>query len=402
MTTRMMTDVQFGIWASGDWLTPERRRIYPRLFVAFYFLAALLAIVLGSNGFGANGKPIGTDFVSFYAAGSLAVNGQAARAYDHESLGAVERALFGPQTPLYTWLYPPIAFLAVTPFAFLPYFAALALWLSATFLFLARAAKKIFGNGPIIMALAAMPAVFLNFGHGQNGFLSAGLLAWALLLLESAPIRSGLLIAALSFKPHLGLLLPFAFLAGGYFRAFLSAALGSVFLAGLSWILFGGETWLAFLAKSDFSRSVLEQGLVDWSSMVSIFASIRLLGGDVAAAWSAQIFVSLCALIFTVYLWRGRHDFALKAAGLSAAVPLTTPFALDYDLTLLALPLLWLMRIGRMGGFLAWEITLMAAVWLLPLFSRALALGLGVPLAPLAALIMVMLCLRRARAAQSF
>ena len=55
-----------------------------------------------------NGKPIGTDFSSFYAAGSLALEGHAAAFYDMAAHYAREQQIFGAATPYYGWLYPPI------------------------------------------------------------------------------------------------------------------------------------------------------------------------------------------------------------------------------------------------------------------------------------------------------
>ena len=40
------------------------------------------------------------------------------------------------------------------------------------------------------------PAVFINLGHGQNGFLTAGLFGAALLALPARPVSSGLPPAA--------------------------------------------------------------------------------------------------------------------------------------------------------------------------------------------------------------
>ena len=61
-----------------------------------------------------NGKPIGTDFASFYAAGSLVLDGRAGEVYEMAAHYAREQQIFGAATPYYGWLYPPI-FLARDP-----------------------------------------------------------------------------------------------------------------------------------------------------------------------------------------------------------------------------------------------------------------------------------------------
>ena len=75
---------------------------------------------------------------------------------------------------------------------------------------------------------------------------------------------------------------------------------------------------------------------------------------------------------------------------------LMSPFVLDYDLALLAIPLIWLLREGQRSGFLPFEKALMALAFALPLVSRVLAGALGLPLAPLTFAALLALILRRA------
>ena len=44
----------------------------------------------------------------------------------------------------------------------------------------------------LLLALA-YPAVFINLGHGHNGFLTAALLGGALVLLDRRPLVAGIL-----------------------------------------------------------------------------------------------------------------------------------------------------------------------------------------------------------------
>jgi len=66
-----------------------------------------------------------------------------------------------------------------------------------------------------VLSLAlAFPGTFQNFIQGQNGFLSAALLGGGLVILERFPLTGGMLLGALSYKPHLAALIPVALLAG--------------------------------------------------------------------------------------------------------------------------------------------------------------------------------------------
>ena len=82
---------------------------------------------------------------------------------------------------------------------------------------------------------------------------------------------------------------------------------------------------------------------------------------------------------------------AIVCAGL-----LASPFLLDYDLTLLAIPLVWLLGEGERAGFLPFEKAVMALAFALPLVSRIVAGAIRLPLAPLTIGALLTLILRRA------
>ena len=204
---------------SGSWLTPARGRGYSLILLAIAALAIIGWIALSDGLVDRNGKPIGTDFSSFYAAGALALEGKAADAYSMAAHYAREQQLFGANTPYFGWLYPPIFFLLAAPLALLPYPLALAVWQGSTLaLYLAVIAAILYrarrGNGVIarlwLPVAAAFPAVVINLGHGQNGFLSAALFGAALICLPRRPIIAGALFGLLAYKPQLALVIAFA------------------------------------------------------------------------------------------------------------------------------------------------------------------------------------------------
>jgi alpha-1,2-mannosyltransferase len=87
---------------------------------------------------------------------------------------------------------------------------------------------------------------------------------------------------------------------------------------------------------------------------------------------------------------------AAEAPAVVCAGLLASPFVLDYDLTLLAFPLVWLLGEGSRSGFLPFEKALMALAFALPLVSRIVAGAVGLPLAPLSIIAVFALILRRA------
>jgi alpha-1,2-mannosyltransferase len=400
---REMTHFWQGL-RSGEWLTLARARGYSLILLALGVVAMVGWAALSDGLIDPNGKPIGTDFSSFYAAGSLALEGHAPDAYEPILHHAREQSLFGAKTPYYSWNYPPVFFLIATPLALLPYPLALALfqaaslalylWVIAAILAPARQRDPVVARN-WLAAAAAFPAVFINLGHGQNGLLTAGLLGGALVTWER-PIISGLCIGLLSYKPQFALVIPVALLAAGRWRTIASAALTTIALAAVSWLCFGTESWTAFLASTEMSRKVLlEQGSVGFEKLQSAFAAVRLWGGGVPLSYVIQGTVSVLAVLATALTWRTSENHALKAALLVTATALTSPHLLDYDLVMLAPALAFLTLTMLEDGVRNYEKSLMAFVWIAPLLARSVAGLAGVPVGFLSTLTLFALVLRR-------
>jgi len=374
---------------SGDWLTPARIRAYSLMVLTIGLAAAVVWIGLSEGGVDRNGKPLGTDFSSFYAAGSLALEGHAAAAYDFALHHAREQQVFGAATPYYAWLYPPIFFLVAAPLAWLPYPAALAVWqFGSLALYLAVIGAILRGvrTDPAVrrnwlLVAIAFPAVFINLGHGQNGFLSAALFGAALLALPARPLLAGVLFAALAYKPQFGIAIPFALLAAGRWRTIAAACLTLAILMAITAFLFGIGSWSAFLASAGISRKILlEGGAVGFEKLQSAFAMVRLWGGGVTLAYAVQAIISCAVIASIVWCWRSACDEAHKAALLVAGTLLASPHILDYDLIVLAVAIAFLAANGRRYGFRPFEITLLGALWILPLLARSIAGVLALPL----------------------
>ena len=304
-----------------------------------------------------NGSGIESDFVNVWAAGRLALAGHAAAAYDWPTHKLMEETAVGHAFDGYFgWHYPPTFLFVAAALALLPYAAAYALWAFATFPAYLLAVRAIIGDRVGYLLAAAFPAVLPNFIVGQNGFLTAGLVGGALFLLETNPITAGILIGLLTYKPHLGLLFPIALAAGGYWRAFFTAALVAILMAGASWLAFGSEAWLAFLGSiGHTSQAFLSQGWADWSKLQTAFGLTRTLGGSEPLAWTVQAAVFLAAAISVAIIWRGKAAYDLKAAALGVAALAATPYLYMYDLVVLAVPIAFLLRFANTRGYLPKE-----------------------------------------------
>ena len=381
--------------SDGAWLDAERAQAYTRILLAVTLIGAAGWVALSSGGLDREGKPIGTDFVGFYAASRLALDGRPELVYDVGAHWAAQKALFGSKLGYTAFFYPPTALLISLPLALAPYFWSLAAWLMATGYAFYRV-LRLYLPSLEPMAFLALPAVFVNAAHGENGFLSAALIGGGLLAMNRRPALAGVLFGAMAFKPHLALVIPFALVFARRWTTLIVAAATAAAFSAASLAAFGEQAWAGFFAGAPLARAALEHNLVGDEKMQSVFAAVRLLHGPLALAWGAQILTALCAVYA---LWRlERRAFRTKAEGpaIVCAGLLASPFVLDYDLTLIAIPLVWLLGEGRRTGFLPFEKMLMALAFALPLVSRAAAGVLGLPLAPFAIAAVLALIMRRA------
>ncbi|MGI8526961.1 MAG: glycosyltransferase family 87 protein [Pseudolabrys sp.] len=304
-----------------------------------------------------DGNGVESDFVNVWAAGKLALQGLGANAYDWPAHKAMEVVAVGHSFDGYFgWHYPPIFLFAAAPLALLPYSSAYILWLLATFLAYVCVVRAIVGDRSGYLLAAAFPAILSNFVVGQNGFLTAGLMGGALLLLNARPVIAGVLLGALTYKPHLGLLFPVVLAVTGHWRVFATAAITAAALAAASALVFGIETWLAFFPSiSHTSQAFLTDGWANFGKLQTAFGLTRMLGGSEGLAWAVQIPVSAAVALGVVAIWRSRVDYEIKAAALGAGAMLATPYLYTYDLVVLAVPLAFLFRLARADGFLPGE-----------------------------------------------
>ncbi|WP_028350795.1 glycosyltransferase family 87 protein [Bradyrhizobium murdochi] len=383
-----MTHIWQGL-RSGEWLTASRMRAYSLILLGLSVLIFAGWIAASDGLIDRTGQPIGTDFSNVYAAGSLTWQGRAADAYTPALQHAAEIAVFdGRDVPFYGWHYPPFFFAIAVLVAALPYAGGLALWLVASFAAYLATIRAILPRQETLLVAAAFPAVLVNVGHGQNGFLTAALLGGALHWLDRRPWLAGVLIGLLAYKPQFGVLIPIALLAGGRWRTIGAATATVVALVVVSFAMLGSGIWHAFADSMNFTQTVvLEQGGTGWQKIQSIFSAVRASGANVPTAYAAQ--ASLFALLAAslAWLWHSDAAFELKAAALALGSLLATPYVLDYDLVVLAVAIAFFARHGLNNGFRDFEISLLAAAWIVPLLSRSVAgvsyipLGLFVELA---------------------
>ena len=397
----------------GSWITRERARLWSLALLAAS-LCGLVFLVATSDGLNDyQGRPLGTDFSNIYAGGTYVLDGQPGTAFDPPSQHARQQMIFGKDTPFYGWCYPPFLLFVAAALALLPYAGALFVWQASTLLLYLSMLWGVFRFSPSresdgqtlsrdrlwLLLAVAFPAVFVNLGHGHNGFLTAALIGVALLVLDRRPIVAGILFGLMSYMPQFGVMIPLVLVVTGRWQAFVSAGATVLALTAISTLAFGADVWRMMIDALPFTREVvLEQGGTGWHKIQSVFSWARMWGGSVASAYAAQAAVTVALGAALAWLWRSDAGYRLKAAALPIASILATPYSLDYDLMALAPSIAFLAVEGYERGFRPYEKTALAFLWFMPLVARTVADQTLIPLAVPAMILVLLLILQRAAA----
>ena len=383
-------------FANGAWLTPQRMRLAAVLSGAATVLVLSYLFATASSTVDRFGRPLGTDFSNVWTAGRMALDGRAAEAWQWGSHYRVQQLTHGKDVPFYGWHYPPPFLLLASLLALLPYVVALILWQATTLGAVMLLLRKILPDRRTMLFGSGAPVVFVCLSHGHNGFLTAALLGGGLFLLERRPVVAGLLLGCLVYKPQLALVIPALLLVAGNWRAIAGAALAVGVLIGATLLLWGMPVWEAFFDSLPLTRDVvMESGATGWHKIQSPFAMIRMWGGDLPASYAVQMFATGTALAVTLWLTKKAQPAQRNAAAIATAL-ISTPYVLDYDFVPLGIAVAFLAADGIRRGFLSYEKSAYALVWLAPLLARQLAEMALLPVGQASALIVLVLAARRA------
>jgi hypothetical protein len=338
-------------------------------------------------------KPTSTDFVSFYAAGSLANAGSPQLAYDQAAHYAAEENASQPGIDYNYFYYPPPFLLLCSALARLPYLAAFIGFEAVSLAFYVLIMRRILGRRgwEILIPILAFPPVLWTIGIWQNGFLTAGLFGAATLLVDRRPFGAGVLFGALICKPHFALLVPLALAAGGRWRAFCGALVGAVCLFLLSIFVFGWQTWHAFLVAAAGSANVYASGRIPFGGFVTPFGGAMMWGAAPRAAAIVQMLATWITAGFVAFVWRRNLPLPMRAASLASATLAAVPLALFYDLVLGGIAAAWLLRAKGEYWLPEWGKPILAALYVLCLSPRAMSAASHLPIGSFVALAVVVL-----------
>jgi alpha-1,2-mannosyltransferase len=348
-----------------NWLLWKLLVVLPRLILVAYVLNVLIRLVFKTH----PETLLKNDFVEYWAASSLALDGKAWLVYDFSEFQKVLIAISGKAFPM-AWFYPPSFLLLIMPLALVPYYLSMALWLGCSVLAYILVVRAIAPHRLAIWVALAFPGALVNLNYGQNGLFSTALLGSGLILIDRRPYLAGFLLGLLTYKPHLAILVPVALAAGRYWKV-LATMVGTFGgLAFVSALVLGPEVWPAFWNNIPVAMKLLEEGSLPSLKMPSLFVATLLAGGGPLLARLLQGVVTLAVTVGVFRIWRSGAPFPIRASLLVLAALLSTPYVFEYDLALLALPLAWLGWEGHHRGWLPGEKLALILAWVTPFVPR--------------------------------
>lgn len=327
-----------------------------------------------------HGYALGRDFSNFWMGGRLAVTGHVADIYDLKRYMLAMRAEFSAEQQFMNFSYPPHALALLLPFGALPYGLALPVWLalSVAAIVAAKPGSQRTWPASVGILIALSPAVLFMLSIGQATAILALLFIVGLRLIDTKPALAGVLLALLSVKPHLCLLLPFVLLMRRAWQTIGAAVATVLLLVVVSFIAFGIEPWQAYIANTmPYQARVIATpfGFV-WSLMVSPYAWYAKLGAGFNAAMALHVVtaVPIAVLALKTYGTMRRHDEALAIAILAAASIAIVPYSLNYDLVIPTVAIAaWLAT--RTTALSRGTTFALAAFWALPVVGQLLYLA---------------------------
>jgi arabinofuranan 3-O-arabinosyltransferase len=353
--------------------------------VAAAIYAVDLVFVFGNHLTTAAGRVLGEDFINYYAGAWLAWHGRAADSYSLPTYHAFLESLAGPAvSDLYVYIYSPIAMVLAGPFAALPYVPALFAWLAGSWYAFYRALRLAMPGRKVLLLALATPALLANARMGQNGAWTAAFIGGGLCLLERRPTLAGILFGLQIYKPHFGLLIPVALVAGRHWRALFAASVTGALLLATSVALCGLEVWSEFahLAQELPQRLVTETSR--FYGAPSIIMLARSLGASPTAAYTLQAASALIAAAVVAVAFFRKAPAPIRNALLVLGAFLSTPYIVDYDLVVGAFVAAWLTdRAVIPPRLMRLATTAAGLVLLVAIMDFNLGPFIGVQLAPL-------------------
>ncbi len=345
---------------------------------------------------GVLGLPTG-DFSNLWSAGKLVRHGHLATLYDVNGFTAWKTAAFGHPAVRNDWIYPPLVLPLGALFSYIPLSLGFVLWSFASLAMMVWLLRQA-GLGWGVVALGVFcPAEWLSLIYGQIGGLIGCLGFAGLVLAERRPWLAGVFLGLVTLKPQTGFLLPFAVLAGRYFRTLLAAASCVLVLVALPLLWFGAAPWAAFLHDAPGTVSHLVEAKFGQGYQLtgtSVFWMLRSFGAGVSLAYAVQLVTAALSAAAVYRVWRGAGDHLTKAALTMFLGLYVAPYGFSVDLVGYSVALVVLVQRRN------WRVNLLdGLLWLWPGYAALVTGMTGLLLTPLVVGVAIALAGRQLRGA---
>ena len=319
------------------------------VLAVFLWITAAVIGFAGPGDRGIAGPLKGADFVHFHTLGHLAATRQVDTIYDMKALHEAQVALVPDSKPdHYPTVYPPHAALLFMPFNGWSYQPALLLWSIVTMVLYGlivwsgwrRVSGQLSDRWLIVAAAAAFPPFWNLVLYGQITIfiLIAFWLGW-LALERGRAYLAGAAFGLLALKPQFGIPLAAIVLACGEWRMLVGAIVSVAAQAAIIGLAMG---WSVFGAFASTLRVTLTYA--DWlESKPFMSHSLRAVTRVLPDWIDVPLWLALSATVlwYTVRVWKSDAPVRVRLGVVMLASLLVNPHVIVYDVTLLALPLLW-------------------------------------------------------------
>jgi hypothetical protein len=316
---------------------------------------------------------VGRDFLNFWMYGRAASSAHPGAWYDPHIYNTMLAALLGGNYPGQNWSYPPTLMLLMAPFARLGYLPALALWTALGLAIFVPVIWRYVSDWRALVAVLCSPAAVFGIISGQISFLTTALMIGAFMWLDRRPIAAGVLIGALTLKPHLGVLFPIVLAVSRRWTVFASAAITALGLAAISVLLFGVTPWADYVGIGLPVQNIVlsDPNGIATPFYPTLFMNLRGIGLPYGAAMAAQASLAVVAITIAAWSFRNRANEPRTLVALFFACSLSAlPYMLAYDTLALCVAALALLADGTLDARGRW---LARLIYWLPL----LQIGLG-------------------------
>lgn len=211
--------------------------------------------------------------------------------------------------------------------------------------------------------------IAINFLAGQTGIWVAILFLLIVRYWQNSVI-AGIALGLLTIKPHMAMLWFVVMAAAGHWRCIGIAILTVAALCGVVTLWLGWAIWPEYFHALSFFNAFIVAGNIWFAHLaVSPFISLYAVGIPASVASIMQIMLSLMMVVCLAKAFRNKDVPGLeyRFALLAPAVLLVTPYALSYDLPLLAIAIIPLIiEAWNKGWNNGWELSAFALTLFVP------------------------------------